>query len=242
MKQLLLIGLLFLAKMAAAQNVAIAINPSDLEKTTFEKAIIHFKDGTDIEGIGRLKTIFTSKEEVIIFKIEEKDKDETWTYKDAKGITIISDEGIKEYEYLKVSKNSFAELYEVVTEGNVKLYKKIKTYSKNPYKLVVPTIAVNGPGNASGGMKDINNPYYNGVNNNNNNNDDDDDATSLKNASFYVQRENELYPTKIKDNYIKSFAEYMKDCDVLVEKVKNHEYNFSELKDLVDYYNANCGE
>lgn len=220
--------------MVAAQNIAVAIDIP--EKTTFEKAIIHFKDGTDIEGIGRLKTIFTSKEEVIIFKIEEKDKDETWTYKDAKGITIISDEGIKEYEYLKVTKNSFAELYEVVTDGNVKLYKKIKTYSKNPYKLVVPTIAVNGPGNASGGMKDINNQYNNGVNNN------DDDATSLKNASFYVQRENELYPTKIKDNYIKSFAEYMKDCDVLVEKVKNHEYNFSELKDLVDYYNANCGE
>ncbi len=234
MKQLLLISLLFLAKMVAAQNIAVAIDIP--EKTTFEKAIIHFKDGTDIEGIGRLKTIFTSKEEVIIFKIEEKDKDETWTYKDAKGITIISDEGIKEYEYLKVTKNSFAELYEVVTDGNVKLYKKIKTYSKNPYKLVVPTIAVNGPGNASGGMKDINNQYNNGVNNN------DDDATSLKNASFYVQRENELYPTKIKDNYIKSFAEYMKDCDVLVEKVKNHEYNFSELKDLVDYYNANCGE
>ena len=118
--------------MVAAQNIAIGINPSDLEKTSFEKAIIHFNDGTSIEGIGRLKTIFTSKEEVIIFKIEEKDKDETWTFKDAKGVTLISDEGIKDYEYLKVTKNSFAELYEVVTEGNVKLYKKVKTYSKNP--------------------------------------------------------------------------------------------------------------
>jgi hypothetical protein len=227
MKQFLVISLLFLAKMVAAQNIAIGIDPSDLEKTTFEKAIIHFKDGTDIEGIGRLKTIFTSKEEVIIFKIEEKDKDETWTYKDASGITIISDDEIKHYEYLKVTKNSYAELYEVVTEGNVKLYKKIKTYSKNPAKLVVPTIAANAPG----GMNNIKNGYEN-----------PDDDTSLKNASFYVQRENEPYPTKIRDNYIKSFAEYMKDCDVAVEKIKNHEYNFGQLKDLVDYYNANCGE
>jgi hypothetical protein len=227
MKQLLLVSLLFLGKMVTAQNIAIGINPSDLEKTSFEKAIIHFKDGTSIEGIGRLKTIFTSKEEVIIFKIEEKDKDETWTFKDAGGITIISDEGIKDYEYLKVTKNSFAELYEVVTEGTVKLYKKVKTYSKNPAKLILPTIAANAPGV----MPDINH-YYG----------DKADATSLKNARFYVQRESEPYPTKIKDNYIKSFADYMKDCDVMVEKIENHEYNFSELKDLVDYYNANCGE
>lgn len=227
MKQLLLVSLLFFAKMAAAQNIAIGLDRSDFEKTSFEKAIIHFNDGTSIEGIGRLKTIFTSKEEVIIFKIEETDKDETWTYKDATGITIISDEGIKDYEYLKVTKNSFAELYQVVTEGSVKLYKKIKTYSKNPAKLLLPTLAANAPG----GMNNIRHGYQN-----------PDDATSLKNASFYVQRENEPYPTKIKDNYIKSFAEYMKDCDVMVEKIKNHEYDFSMLKDLVDYYNANCGE
>ncbi len=127
MKQFLVISLLFLAQMVTAQNIAIGLDRSDLEKTSFEKAIIHFNDGTSVEGIGRLKTVFTTKEEVIIFKIEEKDKDEIWTVKDATGITIISDEnGIKEYEYLKVSKNSYAELYEVVSEGSVKLYKKVK--------------------------------------------------------------------------------------------------------------------
>ena len=227
MKQLLLISLLFLGKIVTAQNIAIGINSSDLEKTSLEKAIIHFNDGNSVEGIGRLKTIFTSKEEVIIFKIEEKDKDETWTVKEAKGITIISDEDIKDYEYLKVTKNSFAELYEVISEGSVTLYKKVKTYSKNPVKMILPTIAANAPG----GMTNINHDY--GYKHN---------ATSLKNASFYVQRESEPYPTKIKDNYIKSFADYMKECDVVVEKIKNHEYNFSELKDIVDYYNANCGE
>ena len=227
MKQLLLISLLFLTKMVAAQNIAVALDIP--EKTTFEKAIIHFNDGTSIEGVGRLKTIFTSKEEVIIFKIEEKDKDETWTYKDASGITIISDEGITEYEYLKVTKNSFFELYEVVTEGNVKLYKKIKA-SKNPAQMVLPSIAANVSGAKIG-----DNNYQNRKN-------DKDDPFYVENASFYVQRENEPYPTKIKDNYIKSFAEYMKDCDVMVEKIKNHEYDFSMLKDLVDYYNTNCGE
>ena len=80
------------------------------------------------------------------------------------------------------------------------------------------------------------------MNNINHQYENKDEATSLKNVSFYIQRENEPYPTKIKDNYIKSFADYMKDCDVMVEKIKNHEYDFSMLKELVDYYNANCGE
>lgn len=227
MKQFLVISLLFLVKMVTAQNIAIGLDRSDLEKTSFEKAIIHFNDGTSLEGIGRLKTIFTTKEEVIIFKIEEKDKDETWTVKDATGITILSDDGVKDYEYLKVTKNSYAELYEVVTDGTIKLYKKVKT-SKNPAKLVLPTLAANVPGAT-------NNSLHNGGENPSFNQE------KPENVVYYMKKETEAYPTKIKDNYIKATAEYMKDCDVLVEKIKNHEYNFSQLKDLVDYYNANCG-
>ena len=227
MKRILLVCQFLFANIIAAQNVAIGLNRSDFEKTTFEKAIIHFKDGTDIEGVGRLKTIFTSQEDIIIFKVEEKDKDETWTAKDVTGITIISDEGVTDYEYLKTSKSSFAELYEVVTDGSVKLYKK-KRISKNPARLVLPTIAAN----AKGGMNNV----ANGANNSYEGED-----KKPENFLYYLKRESEPYPTKIKDNYIKSFAEYMKDCDVMVGKIKKHEYNFSELKNLVDYYNANCG-
>ena len=195
--------------MVTAQNISIGLNPAVFEKTSFEKAIIHFKDGTDIEGIGRLKTIFTSQEDVIIFKVEEKDKDETWTVKDVEAITIISDDdGIKDYEYLKVSKSSFAELYEVVTDGTVKLYKKSLTTN-----MVFPATGIN------------NIPQ----------------STTVKNVVYYLKREKEPYPTRIRDNYIKATAEYMKDCEVMVEKIKNHEYNYIQLKDLVDYYNANCG-
>jgi hypothetical protein len=228
-----LVSLLFF--FATCPNYAQKITPSFgvglpiSEKTEFEKAIIHFNDGTSIEGIGRLKTIFTSQEEVIIFKIEEKDKDETWTVKDAKGITIISDEGVTDYEYLKVSKNSFAELYEVVTEGNITLYKKSSkrrassittstTYTSVPIGNTGQTASVPSTTNSLNG------------------------ETENENQVYYVRRENDPYPTKIRDNYIKSFVEYMKDCNVMVEKIRNHEYNFSQLKDLVDYYNANCGE
>jgi len=227
MKKFLLSSFLFFINFIFAQNIAIDIDLSDLEKTKFEKAIIHFNDGTSLEGIGRLKTIFTSKEEVIIFKIEDKDKDETWTVKDAIGITIITDDGVQDYEYLKVSKNSFAELYEVVNEGTVKLYKKIKT-SKNPIKFVLPTILANYPGVT-------NNPIQNGGRNSS------FDQQRPENVIYYMKKETELYPTKVRDNYIKSIAEYMKDCEFMVEKIKKHTYNYNQLKDLVDYYNANCG-
>ena len=128
MKKNILLLLIFITYSNYSQTIipSIVIGVFDYEKTEFEKAIIHFNDGTSIEGIGRLKTSFISQEEVIIFKIEKKDKDETWTDKDAKGITIINDEGIIDYEYLKVTKNSFVNLYEVVTEGTIKLYKKRK--------------------------------------------------------------------------------------------------------------------
>lgn len=228
MKKCLLISFVLITNFIIAQTININIDIP--EKNEFQKAIIYFNDGTSLEGIGKIKTIFTSREEIIVFKIEEKDKDENWTVKDAKGITIISDEGgITNFEYLKVTKNSFAELYEVMTEGDVKLYKKSTKYRN--LGTTTSTIYHSFPIGNTGQMASIpsttTQPVF---------------ATEKESTTYYVKREGEPFPTKIRDNYIKSFAEYMKDCDVMVEKIKNHEYNFSELKDLVDYYNANCGE
>ncbi len=200
------------------------------EKIRYKKAIIHFNDGSDIEGIGRLDAIYISQEEVIIFKIEEKDTDEKWTFKDVKGITLISEEeGVKDYIYLKVTKNSSAKIYEVITEGNVTLYKRIKV-SKASGITITRTYA-NVPKDESDQEEKITSSKVRyGVT--------EEEETQM----YYVKRENEPFPTRIKDNYIKTLATYMKDCEVVVEKIKNHEYNFSQLGELVDYYNANCGE
>ncbi|QBZ97767.1 hypothetical protein [Flavobacterium sangjuense] len=231
MKKLLFLLLFFVTYSNHSQTItpSIGIGIPISKKTEFQKAIIHFNDSTSIEGIGRLKTIFTSQEEVIIFKIEEKDKDETWTVKEAQGITIVSDDEVIHYEYLKVTKNSYAELYEVVTEGDVKLYKKRRVYrnSGTTTSTTSKSVPIGNTGRTAGIPSTT---TSSGI------------PTENEKLTYYVKRENEPYPTKIRDNYIKSFAEYMKDCDVAVEKIKNHEYNFSELKDLVDYYNANCGE
>ena len=230
MKNLLFLILLFVTYSNYSQTItpSIGIGIPISEKTEFQKAIIHFNDSTSIEGIGRLKTIFTSKEEVIIFKIEEKDKDETWTVKDALGITIISDDEVTHYEYLKVTKNSFAELYEVVTEGDVRLYKKRRVYrtSATTTSTTSRSVPIGSTGRTASIPSTTTSPGIPAEN---------------EKLTHYVKREGEPYLTRIRDNYIKSFAEYMKDCEVMVEKIKKHDYDFSMLKELVDYYNANCG-
>lgn len=213
MKKISILCFLLLVHLCIAQTTT-PLSNIVVEKIVFKKAIIHFDDNTSVEGLGRLKTIFSSKEDVIIFKIEENDKDETWTVKDAKGITIISDDGVIDYEYLKVSKNSFTELYEVVTEGTVKLYKK-RTDNYSSVDVGKVSFTEETP---------------------------DNDFNIAKKAIYYLKKETEIFPTKIKDNYIKSTAEYMKDCEFIVERIKSHKYNYNQIKELVDDYNANCGE
>lgn len=200
--------LFFISNFIFAQN-GLTVPASILFKNDFKKAIIHFNDGTSVEGIGKIKTVFTSREEVIVFKLEENDKDENWNYKDATGITIFDDEDVtKEYDYLKVSKNSFPDLYEVVSSGIVNLYKK-KIISDETQP-------------SSG----LNFPTY----------------TKNENVTYYLKKESEELPTKIKDNYIKSVSDYFKDCSVLVRKFKNHEYDYSMISDAVNYYNDICAE
>ena len=227
MKQVLLFSLLLLVKTAAAQIIPVGENSSDIEDATFNKAIIHFIDGTDVEGIGKLDKVFLSQEEIIVFKIEEKDKDEKWTAKDVKGITIMTNDRVTHYEYLKVTKNSFTKLYEVVSEGNVTLYKKRTVHIT--YNATSATTYSTVPLGQSGMTASIPSTTFSSG------------GTTRESITYYVKRENEPYPTKIKDNYIKSLAAYMKDCDIMVKKIKNHEYNFRQLGDLVDYYNDNCG-
>lgn len=226
MKQGILLFFFLTTNFISAQTVSTDLNI--LKKPEFNRAIIYFNDGSSLEGVGRLKTIFTSREEVIIFKIDENDKDETWTYKDVNGITIIYDEGVIHYEYLKSSKYSFPELYEVVTEGTIKLYKKRFVMKEGKF----PSVNNNQMFFNSSGT----------INPTNTNPSIQFPAKEIEKSIYYLKKETEEFPTKIKDNYIKSFAEYMKDCDYLVEDIRNHKYNLSQFKNLVDEYNANCGE
>lgn len=202
--------LLLITNFINAQSRTVVASKSLVENNEFKTAIIHLNDGTSVDGIGKLKTILTTREEVIVFKKDENDNDKTWTSKDVKGITIIDDDEVRDYQYLKVSKYSFPELYEVVVDGFVILYEKIKI------SVIRETLDDSNLKSPS--------------------------VRSYEKKTYYLKKEQEEFPTKIKDNYIKSTSEYMKDCDPLVRKIKNHEYDYSMIKELVEYYNDICGE
>lgn len=198
--------LLIITHFVSAQSPNVTVNKSIFGDKEFNKATIHFNDGTSAEGLGRLKTIFTSREEVIVFKSDENQNEKIYTVKDVKGITIEKEEDIREYEFLKVSKNSFPELYEIVVEGYIMLYRKVRSHEY----------------------------YYT--------KDNQHEYISQEKTTYYLKKEGDQFPTRIKDNYIKSISEYMKDCESLVRRVNNHEYDYSMIKDIVNYYNDICGD
>ena len=183
--------LLVLTNFLNAQSRTVVASKSIIKNNEFKTAIILLNDGTSVDGIGKLKSILTTREEVIIFKKDENDKDKVWTAKDVKGITIIDDDEVRVYKYLKVSKYSFPELYEVVVDGFVTLFEKI-----------IVNVIRETPNDSNFNIPSV---------------------RSYEKRTYYLKKEQDEFPTKIKDNYIKSTSEYFKDCDPLVRKIKNHE-------------------
>jgi hypothetical protein len=170
-----------------------------------QEAILFFKDGTSIKGLGMIKKAndfasFRSRDK-ILFRVTENEKPDLWTSEDVKGITFLYFENSRIMEYLKVDKYEKMELLEVVTDGAVKLYKQTK---------IVDVYLT------SGGM------------------------AKAEVEAYYLKKESEEYPTIVKDNYIKSTSKYFSDCELLVKKIKNHEFTFDTIDKLVNFYNDIC--
>lgn len=181
-----------------------------------QEAILYFNDGTSLQGLGMIKKandyLSFRNEDKISFRLTEDDKPDLWTSEDVKGITFLGFENSIIMKYVRVDKYDKAELLEVVTDGTVNLYKQTK---------IVNTYTFSNSGNLgnifpSSGQTEI--------------------------EAYYLKRENEEFPTKIKDNYIKSTAKYFSDCELLVKKIKNHEFTFETLDKLVNFYNDICSE
>lgn len=212
MKKIISLILLFTSFVSYSQvklSIGVNVIPSDNLSTDFHKAIIHFNDGESMEGIGRIKTVLTSREEVVVFKLKEEEKGDIWTVKDITGITLIINDKEVKFEYHKTSKYSFAELYEVIVNGKIKLYKgtSIKKFSK----------------------QDTANPDFKSYN-------------TVETFTYFLKRDSDEFLVKVKDNYIKSTADFMKDCDWMVKRIKNHTYSYEKLQDLVMDYNDFCTE
>jgi len=95
-----------------------------------QEATILFNDGSAIEGFGSIN------KNKIYFRASLDDKPDSWSYDMVKGITFLGFETTIKYEYVLLDEFSHPEpqLLEVVENGNVTLYARVrKLFMGNSY-------------------------------------------------------------------------------------------------------------
>jgi len=158
------------------------------------KAILYFKDGTQLTGLGKLKGASKVK-----FRKSRKDKAKKYHFKDLQKVKIYEGDNITTYEYLKVKgKNKYVVLEEVVL-GKVALYKIVSQGQHVGF-------GMGGFGGAGGGMVSGMGMSY-----------------TIKNYYVRKKNEREvthLGSTNLfSKNFKKAASTYFKSCPDLVKKI-----------------------
>jgi hypothetical protein len=186
-----------------------------------QEAIIYFKDGDSIEGFAALKF------DKIKFKISADDKTDTWDYEHIKKITFLGFEMERTFEYVTLNSLDKPKLVETITKGEVSLYKKLGS----DYSL----------------FDLISNPHdevqsYNA----NTNSQFPNQYTQPRDVPefYYVKKEKDKYPTCLNCGVINSWrrntSKFFADCDFIVKKLKGDKWIFTDIKEIVEFYNDVC--
>jgi len=203
-KKLIIFVFIFITKFAFSQN---------------QEATILFNDGTAIEGFGSIN------KNKIYFRASLDDKPDSWSYDMVKGITFLGFESMIKYEYVLLDEFSKPEpqLLEVVEEGNVILYARIResfmgsSFNSNGFNLNSTRIVTNNVVSYRSGRENV--------------------TTEL-----YVKRANEKYPLSLNNSFYKRAVKYFSDCDVLSKKIDKGEFSKNKILEIVQYYNDICAE
>jgi hypothetical protein len=184
-----------------------------------QEAKILFNDGTAIEGFGSI-----NKNE-IYFRASLDDKADSWSYDMVKGITFLGFESTVKYEYVSLDEFSKPEpqLLEVVEEGNVVLYARIResymgtSFNSNGFNIQSKRIVTNNVVSYRSGIENV--------------------TTEL-----FVKRANEKYPLSLNSSFYKRAVKYFSDCEVLSKKIDKGEFSKNKILEIVQYYNDICAE
>ena len=203
-KKFITFGFILIANFAFSQN---------------QDATIFFNDGSSIEGFGSIK------KNKIYFRASIDDKSDSWSYDMTKGITFLGFESTIKYEYVLLDEFSHPEpqLLEVVEEGNVVLYARIResymgaSFNTNGFNINSNRIVTNNVVSYRSGRENV--------------------TTDL-----YVKRANEKYPTSLNSGFYKKAAKYFSDCEVLTKKIDKGEFSKTKIIEIVQYYNDICAE
>lgn len=180
-----------------------------------KEATIFFNDSTSVLGLGEIK------KEKIYFKVDPDEEASEWSYDMVKGI-VFSGYGYSEtYEFVPLKPKDAPEIVEVLQEGNLILYRKIKVRTTVD-DLLSYTPSAFGPGTV---------PFPNspGVDN------------SIK-TLYYAKRKNEAFPTLIVFGNKKKLLEYFDDCPILRKKIIDKVFTKDTIEDMIEYYNNYCND
>lgn len=184
-----------------------------------QEATILFNDGSTIEGFGSIN------KNKIYFRVSLEDKADSWSYDMVKGITFFGFESTIKYEFVLLDEFSKPEpqLLEVVEEGNVNLYARIResymgaSFNSNGFNIQSKRIVTNNVVSYRSGRENV--------------------TTEL-----YVKRANEKYPLSLNSSFYNRATKYFSDCDVLAKKIDKGEFSKNKILEIVQYYNDICAD
>ncbi len=172
-----------------------------------EEATIFFKNGDSIPGYAFIKN------NKIKFRVSLDSKGDFWSSLMVEKVEFDTFFGTKTYEYIKLNEFDDPVLLELVTEGEVSLYRQ----TSSSWILDSSFPQNNHPNNrkvtkATNFLIRQNNDY-----------------PSCLNCGLF-------------NKWKKRTMDFLIDCPVLVEKIKTNEFREIHLQEIVEYYNNFCTE
>lgn len=182
-----------------------------------KEAKLFFKDGTSVTGYAKLKDKrgFTSGSGKILFRLSKEDEPDEWDHKAVDKIKFFGFEYYKTFVYVKARYKSYTGYYllELITEGEVNLYKKTSYGETSNFNFNVGNFNLETQNKH--GMREY-----------------------RESNIYVVKRDSELKLMELNDR--KKIIEYFKDCPNIKKGLDEKEFKVSDLRDIVEYYNESC--
>ena len=183
-----------------------------------QEATIIFNDSTTVDGFGSIN------KNKIYFRASLDDKPDIWISDMVKGITFFGFESTVIYEYVLLDEFSHPEpqLLEVVENGNVTLYARVRKIVNVNSNSLNSNISI---------IKSVSNdvvPYQS--------------AKEDGSVEIFLKRANEKFPTSLNWSFYKRAAKYFSDCEVLSKKIDKGEFSKNKILEIVQYYNDICAD
>lgn len=179
------------------------------------EAILIFKDGTKVIGLGKLK-----RGDIIKFRKNKNEKAVKYHFKDLEKVTIIENSRNVNYVYLKVKGSNKFEVLEESIIGKLSLYRVVTQGQHAPMGVGFGINGGMGMGIGMGGSFTIESFYLKRKN--------EEDVTHLGSTSLFSK------------NFKKAASNYFSDCPKLKEKIENKEYKKIDIVAIVEFYNSYC--